>query len=346
MTALTHTPEVLPPGDTSTLARADIPAIFDAYKSQLEALKQTALTIQVTDVTQVAQMALARSTRLALRDVRLECEKRRVELGEEHLRATQRINQQAKLIKDAITPLEARLQDAEDFAKRQEEARLTELRLERHAAMMPFVSEMPANLEYLSVDKFQEMVDSAETLFNIKKARIAADLAAQKRREEENAAERQRVLEDNARLKREAEEATRQRKAIEDTAAKERHEAQIKLDYERQQAHAQAQRQADAQRKEHDALEAKHRAEQQKRAAAEKELADKKAVDAKAIAEWEAAQKRMADAPDRDKLLAFAESIRALPLPPLSVQSGYVGTLKMLERKITDLCDWIRDQAK
>jgi hypothetical protein len=86
-------------------------------------------------------MKLARVTRLTLRELRIAIEHRRKELGEHHLRETQRINAGAKALKDLIEPLEARLLEQEEFAERKEQERKAALSCNSHSRVEPFVSD-------------------------------------------------------------------------------------------------------------------------------------------------------------------------------------------------------------
>ena len=100
------------------MKRADLPAIWSDFRDKIAALKSTAETLTVTSEDDRAEMKLARQTRLNLREIRIAVESRRKELGEDALRRKQSIDADAKAIKDAIEPMEARLLECEEYAER------------------------------------------------------------------------------------------------------------------------------------------------------------------------------------------------------------------------------------
>lgn len=188
MSTETTTPELelAPEANVDAMKRADNSIeVWNEYRAQLEKLKTTAETLVVTDVSDKAGMKLARTTRLTLKDLRVSVEKKRKELGEEALRKTQAINATAGEIKDAISALETRLLEQEEFAERkaEEEQRLrVQRRTEQLAQYWNPALPMP-DLGALSVDQFDTLLADAETTH---RAKIAA---AQKAREEAEAAE-------------------------------------------------------------------------------------------------------------------------------------------------------------
>ena len=134
----------VPDSDPTPTKRADLPTIWEGYHKQALALLPTAEGLTVTDESDSANMRLARQTRLALREIRLAVEKKRKELTDEHLRTKQRIDKDAKALKDFIEPLEERLLYQEQFAERQEEARRLHLTHEREAALSPYEVDLSA----------------------------------------------------------------------------------------------------------------------------------------------------------------------------------------------------------
>lgn len=53
------------------MKRADLPVIWDGFRAQAEKLKTTAETLTITDISQTAEMKIARTTRLALKEIRV-----------------------------------------------------------------------------------------------------------------------------------------------------------------------------------------------------------------------------------------------------------------------------------
>jgi colicin import membrane protein len=262
-------------------------APFDSFKAEVERLKVTAETLTVSRVDDKAGMKLARATRLALRDVRIAVEHRRKELGEEHLKAKQKVDGDAKALKDAIEPLEARLEDQEKFIEREEARIRAEKQAARIAEVTPFlIAPLTFDLGALPDEQWATVLAGAKAehdarLQKIEDDRIAAE--AEKAR-----IEAQRV--ENERLK--AETA-----ALEKKLADERAEADAKLKAERE------------------ALEAKVKAEADAREALERAERDRKAKEASDEKARIAAEKKAKAAPDKAKAQALADAIRAFPLP-------------------------------
>lgn len=119
-----------------------------------------------------------------------------------------------------------------------------------------------------------------------------------------------------------ADKAKAERDAIEAKARKEREEAQAKAEAERAELRRQAQ----------DAADALAKAEAETKAIRDAEAA-------KAAAE-EAARKKAERAPDRDKVLAFAEFIRAIPTPQLTTDEGRI-VQSAIAGQIIGFADWI-----
>lgn len=311
------------------MRRADLPVIWDDYRNQLEKLKQTALTLKVTSVEQKLEMKLARETRLAIRQLRIEVEKRRKELGEDLLRQTQKINGAAKELKDAMEALEEQMREQEEFAERAEAARIAKLTEDRIQKLQEVGATIPVSVGTIPQAQFDRLISDAILLNKAKEE-------AERKAEEERAAKEKADAEDRERIRAENERLKAEQAAAEIERAKERAEADAKLKAEREAAAA-----------EREAAEAKERIEREKERAAaaeklEQERKERAAAEAKAakeraevealrkaeqdrldkIAKEEAAAKKAADAaakaPDKKKLTAFAGEIRAMQLPSIT----------------------------
>ena len=104
---------------------------FMPFFEQAEEWAKKAKEINITDVTQIKEMQLARDTRLNLRTIRINVEKTRKELKEESLRKGKAIDGIANVIKFLIVPIEEHLQEQENFVIIQEEKRKSELKESR-----------------------------------------------------------------------------------------------------------------------------------------------------------------------------------------------------------------------
>lgn len=318
-----------------TMERADTPAIWEDFKAKAEKLKLTAETLTVTDVSQVAEMKLARQTRLTLREVRIAIEAKRKELGETYLRKTQQINAEAKQLRELIEPLEMRLLDQEKFAERAEEARLVKLSSDRIAAISQY-SEVSASINYATMpeEEFDKLLADAKAVYEARVAEAKRIEDERIAKEKADAEERERIRLENERLKKEA---------VEREAA---------ATAEREKARIEAEKAAEVARKERDAIEAKAKAEKSKadaEAKAEREKAEalQAQIDRNAKAEKEAADaeaKLREDAelaPDKEKLEVFALQLRTLQMP--SIASEIVK--RDIALKLEEMAKWVETQS-
>lgn len=387
----------LPPDTEVPSKRADLPAIWQDYRTQLAKIEETARIVVVTDVSQKAEMKLARDTRLTLKNLRVAIEKRRKELGEEALRAKQGIDRDAKALADAIEPLEARLLEQEQFAERAEQKRLDDLAADRVAKLGQFTdvsAYRPNALAAMTEDAFALLLSGAE---NAHKAKLEAAAKAEQERitkEKAEAEERERVRLENERLKAEAAEreaalkaerervaaeqkaaaeaARKEREAIEARAKAEREAAEARAAEERrkaaealaaekkererieaekakelavERAKAEAARKAaeEKARKEREEAEAKAAEERAAREKAEAELRAKREAEEAELKAKELAAKKAVAAPDKQKLAAFAATVRALTPPACNTEDGKKAAL-LIADQITKFAVWVDKQ--
>jgi hypothetical protein len=284
--------EVIPPthqldlavqsAGVSETATHQLKSKFGGYFAAAESLINAARGITVTDATQLTEMRQARDARLALAKVRIEAEKTRKDMKEDSLRAGRAIDGIANVLKGMIIPVEDRLQDMEDFAKRAEAARKEALRAER-AEILHGLGQETAHFDLSAMD--------AETFDNLVGGIRAANQARQEaeRKAEEDRlaaierekAERAAQAAENARLKAEAE-------AREKEIAKERAkvEAERKAEAEKARKEAEALANIKLARAHVATMEAKHLE------------AKERAKDAKA--DWEAAVNHLTEVIDAE----------------------------------------------
>lgn len=358
---------------TATALRSafnDMFANADKWLAQAKAIK-------VTDISQTREMKMARELRLTIRQIRCDAENTRKRLKADALAKGKAIDGIANVLKALIEPVEAHLQEQEDFAKRVEEQKRAELRQARELAMTPyaeFFAMSPGfDLSAMSQEQFDAMLEGL-------KMKKDAKEAAERKMEELRLAEEERLrkeAEEKARLEaeqREKERLERERllKEAQDKAAE---EAKKRLEVERK---AKAEREkAEADRKKAEAEQAEIRAKAEKEAAEAKAKADaekakvqakldeerkerermqaeierkeKAEREAKEKAEIEAAkraeQERIAkqkseQAPDKDKAMAFAAMIRTLKVPVMSSEKGKEFQ-KLLEGQVEGFAKWI-----
>lgn len=338
-----------PEPNLEAMARADLPAIWEDYRAQAEKLKVTAETLIVTDASQTAEMKIARTTRLTLRSLRVAIENKRKELGEYHLRQTQKINADAKALKELIEPLEERLLLQEQFVERKEAERKARLKEEREGELRKYV----ANPEMFHVEDMDE--ETYLQLYQGQRAAHEARIAAEKQAEAEriakekaDAEERERIRLENERLRKEAEarekaalkereKAAEALKAAQDKARKEREAIESKAKAEREAAEAKAE---EERRKAAELV----RKEREAREKIETELASKKAAEEREEAERLAREEAAAAAPDKAKITAFAETVRSLTVPQMKTKKGQSAQADIV-LKVEAFAAWIEKKA-
>jgi hypothetical protein len=343
-------PEGLEPATSHSLREA-----FEAYFRQADEWRAKALAIQITRPDQSREMQLARTTRLALREIRINADKTRKALKEDSLRKGKAIDGIYNMLAFAVEPLEKHLMEQEQFVERMEHERKARLKAEREEQLALFgvnvslyqLGEMDAatfaNLletNQLAFTARQEAARKAEAERIEREAREAEERA---KREAEAVAERQRLQAENERLQAEKAEAEAKARAERQAAELAAREAAAKAQAEREAAEK-ARREAEAKaRQEREAAEAQARAEREAREKAEAELRAKQEAERKAKEAAEAKARAAAQAPDREKLAAFAEAVRNLPIPTLENEAGKAIT-NLIREQVTKFAAWVINQ--
>jgi len=328
----------------------NIEAGFKSAFEQAEKWRTQALAIQVTSLDQKAEMKLARTIRLELKAVRVSADKARKALKADALLMGRAIDGVYNLLEAAIVPMERHLDEQEKFAERLAEAERMRLKAEREAILAPFLGEgQPvAALEMMSGEAWDRYLADARLLHSAKieqaqraeAERIAAEQAA--------AAERERQRIELERLRKEAVEREAAAKAEREAAEKAQREAAAKAKAERDALEAAAKAEREAAEKELARIKAEAEAsakkEREARAKVEAELATKKAAEEKAAAELAASQKKAARAPDKQKALTFAATVRTLKTPEATTAEGKA-VMAEIAQKVENFAKWIETQA-
>ena len=308
---------------------------FLPFFQQAEEWKQKAESLIVTDVSQTEEMKLARESRLALKNVRINADKTRKKLKEDSLRYGKAVQGVYNVIEYLIVPIEKHLEDQEKFVERIEAQKKLELKETRESELQPYIEFVPYGIDLanLSNEDFDKLLNGAKIQLKIK---IDAEKKAEEERiakEKQEAEERERVRIENEKLKAEAEKirlevakAEAERKAIEEKAAKEREAAEAKLKAER-----------DAKIKIENELKAK--------AEAERKAIEEKAAKEKEEAELKAEEERKAQAaPDRAKLIDFANKIDSLTCQDLQSKEAR-DILKKSMNQLVKVSNYIREKS-
>lgn len=258
-------------------------------------------TIAVTQEDQFDLMAEASDKRKALKKIRSSVENKRKELKADSLRTGQAIDSIAKRVKNAIEPAEKYLEMQEKFAELKQAEREAKLKTERVEKLLAYTDDISLyNIDSMNQEQFDSLLASLKSAHE---AAIEAEKKAEADRLAAAEAEKKRQAEieaENIKLKKEAE-------TIEAERAAERKAEQEKLDK------IQAEKDAEI------------KAEREKREAIEAEQAAKLALESKQKADAEEARREALLAPDKNKLIEFANQIDAIELP--NVQNREAGKL-------------------
>lgn len=208
------------------MKRVDTPAIWAAFRANMETLKRHAEALVITDVSQKAEMARAREIRLALKEIRVAVEHKRKELVADLKKQSGSIDADARGIRVTIEGLEARLEQQEQFEALQLANAKMRLQQEREDMLRPYVSE--ADLLELAVDLgamsepfFVVLRDACEDKYvkrldAERQEKLAAEEAARLEREYWEA-----YRAENQRLERELAQAETERLRVAEVARKE-----------------------------------------------------------------------------------------------------------------------------
>lgn len=311
---------------------------FGALFDQAAEWTRRARAIRVTSLDQKREMKLARESRLAVRDIRINAEHARKRLKADIVRRGKAIDGAANIIKDLLEPIEIHLLEQETFAERHEQARKDALRAAREEALRALGTDPVAYANLGETDE-ETWAATLQTAKDAHAARIEAAKEAEAVR-----VEAERIV---AEKREAARVAAAREKADRELAARAQAEENARLKTEREAIEAKHAAERAAQR------EASERAEEEARKAraekdrAEAELAAERAkADAERRAEEErqaaaAAEARAAElAPDREKLQAFAAVVRALPVPELATAAGLEARAKVVDQ-IARMAAWI-----
>ncbi len=291
---------------------------FDKFFRDIAEWETKAKAIVVTDESQVDLMATAKEGRIFLRTVRKNAEATKDRLKEQILIEGRAISGIYNVIVGLIAPLEDHLEKQEKFKAIREAERIEEMKASRvkylaeiAPSMFPILQQGPVMVLIATMDDAQFDIYAkgckAEHDQKVEVERKAAEKAETDRIAKE--AEDKRIREENERLRKEAEERDR-------AAAEERRKNDEKLAAERAE---------------------REKAERELQTKKDKEEADKKA---------EAARKRKErTAPDRQKLLNFADFL--LTLSPVKLESREAEIIERGARLLLiKTADYIKEKVK
>lgn len=158
-----------------------IQSSFDVFLKQADTWKSVVESIVVTSSSQKKEMKLARTTRLALKDIRVAAKKRTTELKAEALKYNKAVQDAYNFIEETITPLEEQLFVQEKFAEIEAAALKIKLYEERNAEMVQYGSFAPHGIDYASLSE-EEYITMKEGIEVSMAEKAEADRIAEEER--------------------------------------------------------------------------------------------------------------------------------------------------------------------
>jgi len=236
---------------------------FSRYFQLAADWEKKAKTIVVTDESQIAEMKMARTGRLFLRQKRIVIEKTRKELKEQALREGKAIDGIANILKALIIPIEEYLEKQEKFIeiKIAEEAKRKRIEAEKKAEEERIAKEKAEIEEQKRIreenERLRKEAEEKEKELARERARVEAEKAKaeaeRKKKETERIAYEKKVQEEKAEAERKAQaERERQAKIIAEQKAKaeaERRTYEEKIKREKEEAERRAQEERERQEK-------------------------------------------------------------------------------------------------
>lgn len=208
-------------------------SLLDSFKpmfDQFEDWKRRAGSIVVTDVSQNELMISAGTARKALKNIRVEVEKRRKSLKEESLRKGQNIDALAKLITNHILPIEEHLEKQEKFIEIKAEEEKQRKLIERIERLAPYnVIYNRAVIATMDDQMFDNYLDGVINAHNERIKKEKEDAEQARIQAERDAKERQRIEAENKKLREENEKVQMELKEKNDAEAKAKADAEAVL---------------------------------------------------------------------------------------------------------------------
>ncbi len=280
----------------------------------------------------------ARTLRLELKEIRVAAEHTRKELKEDSLLRGRAIDGIKAVLDYSLKPIEDALLAVEQIEERREAARIAALKAERATLLAPYSSPEFFDLGNMPAQEFDKLLAGAKAAQEQRlaaEAKAAADRAAAEKaaaeerakREAQEAAERERMKAENARLAAVATKERAAREAQERTAAAERAKAKAESDAREAAAREEA------------------RIAREAREQVEAEMAERLRLDRERIAKEQAAAKKAAAAPDRQKLLTFATQVRGMRPMKMSDSSEAKALAAKIDEQVQKFATWIETEA-
>lgn len=309
------------------IEKSDVAKMVEAFGGPFEeagVVLDTYKNIVVTDENDVATMSKAREARLLLKKARTTVENKRKELKADIVKQGKAIDSVARYVKEEIEPAEEYLELQEKFAEIKKAERAAKIKADRVEKLMQYTDDISVyNLDAMNDEQFESLLATLKTQHEAK-------IAEEKRIEEERIA------------KEKADEEARIAQAKENERLK---AEALKREKEQAKKDAEAKAERDRIQKEADEKLAKERAEREKLEQAER---DRIAEENRKKAEAEEAERQALLAPDKEKLIAFAQGldlVRTTKLPAVKTNKAQE-LINYVEDELKRISNYLTDQAK
>ena len=355
------------PSDTAIVVPESIFAQFEIQAKQK--LAELSFLANATSEPTDAELEVITVGRKDCKKLRCMIENKRIEAGEEFLRRKKAIDLTAKLCIQPVRQLEEKLEIRENYKARKEQARKDALKESRELELTKYVNDSASltlygNLGEMPDEGWQALLLDVKASYEAKVAARVKELEEQKAKEEAQRIENERIRAENEKLRQEREEAA--------AKAKEAAEKKAVLQKERK-AIVQpyidtpwlydlaALTEQEFQTFLENAMSKKAKADADvAKAKAEREAFLKAEAEAKALRDAEAnrlreeamrhaddlrAAKKAARAPDKRKLLDYADAMNSVQPPSMTTEEGKKA-LRWLTDSWTALFDDVATKAE
>lgn len=290
----------------------------EAFSSFIqEARKWAEAADEVTDPDQ------ARAARIKLKSIRVAAEKTRKALKEDAIRIGKAIDGANNILLSIIVPIEKKFEDIEKAEERKMLAIKQSIKDEREAIIASMNQPTHGlDLSNLNDEQWLEYLNDAKAAHTAKLEIQEINMKKAEEQAKAEAEERENQRRENLRLRDEAEAQKAELAKVQAEAKRERERQHAEQEIERMKL-IEIQKEA------------------QKLKDAEQERLEKQRLERQAI---EDAAKKAAQAPDKEKLLAFAVMIRGLEVPTMSVDEAQ-SVADEVSNQLRHFAHWIEKQT-
>ncbi|MEL4307407.1 hypothetical protein [Joostella sp. CR20] len=327
---------------------------FDPFFNQADQWKEKAFKIIVKSADETELMQQAREARLALKNIRVEVEKKRKELKEESLRKGKAIDGVANVIKYLIQPIENHLKEQEDFVKIHEEKQKAELKEKRELELLKYdVDSSFYNLKEMPEESYLQLLENSKNAFEKAKEEEKRLEALRIENERLNALESERKIQIAPYAQFVSESNDLRNMSDESFENLLKSLSNAKRDYEKEQERIRIENERlKKEKEEQEAIfkkerEAKKKLEAEIKAKQQAEEKAKRELEAKARQEEEArvlAEKEARLAPDKQKLQELALNILKIQLPEVKSEEAKE-VLKQVQILLNKTSNYIKEKS-